>query len=130
MRNELGAIAFRGQPETALAVQRDAFDIKLLSGDAVTLDAQHAGDDSRLFRRINGKDRRLIAIDRIGHGIENAGLFGIADQTRERTPTDRRTIDCRGDELRIGCFAFSTLIKHDMRADAAVFDQIDLIGRG
>ncbi|MNE00638.1 hypothetical protein D3C80_930530 [compost metagenome] len=130
MRNELGAVAFRGQPEAALAIQRDTFNVEFLGSDTVTLDAQHAGDGGGLLRRVDGVDRRLVAIDRVGNGIKNARLFGIADQARKSAPADRCAVNGGGNQLRIGCFALSALIEHDVRADAAVLDQIDLVGRG
>ena len=61
MRDQPVAAAFRGQPEAALAVRRDAFEVQLLRRIAATGDRQGRRDPGRGLRRVDGVDRRRRA---------------------------------------------------------------------
>src|SRR5690606_22251715 len=122
--DELGAVAFRGKPEAALAVERNALDIELLGRLAVAGHAKYIGDLGRLLRGVNGEDRRLHSVDAIVDGVEDTVLLRIANEAGERAPADRRTVDVPGDEHRIGLLAFSKLVEHHVRAGATALTEV------
>lgn len=89
MRHQLGAVTFRSQPEAALAVLRDPFEIQFLSGLTIAGNACHTGDLGRLLRHVDRIDRRLHGIEAVAHRIDDIVLRGIPDHARQCAPAQR-----------------------------------------
>ena len=127
MRNQPVTAAFGGDPIAALAVKRDAFHVELLGRMAGTRDRKGRGDAGRCLRCVDCKDRRLVAVEAVVYGTELAGNLRIRNQTGQRAPADQAVGTSRGDR-RIGRRRVLIFKDHDMRAHAAVLDQVGLVG--
>ena len=81
------------------------------------------------LRGVDGEDRRRVLVEAVRHGIELAGFLGIGGEARQGAPAERRAvIGEAGGDHRIGGGALGALVDHDMRAGAAILDEVGLVG--
>ena len=125
VRDDSVGAALGSHPEAALAVQRDAFHVELLRRHAVAGDRQGTGDARRGLRRVDGEDRRLVAIETVVDGVDHAIL--ARHHAGVRTPADQLVRSFGGD-LRIGGRGILVFVDHHVRPHAAVLDQVRLVG--
>jgi hypothetical protein len=128
--DELGTVTLGSEPEAALPVERDAFDVQLLGRLAATRDAGDARDLGGFPAGIDGEDGRLHAIEAVADGIEDPVFLRIADKTGERAPADGRAVNVVGHDGRVCLLGFSQFVDHHVRAGTAILAEINLVGGG
>src|SRR3546814_16826232 len=89
VHDHAGEVALRGEPEAALAVGRDAFQVEKLGGRTAAGDAGRLHDARRLLLRIDGEDGRLHRVDAAIDRIEDVRAARIGRPAGERAAAER-----------------------------------------